>query len=91
MTTKGSPIVPIRIRPDLLAKIDQAVKRANAARHQRYVYRWRRECSRSSWIIKAILERLAHIQRSNRKRPRKVALAVAGGELLDRGECHEDG
>ena len=59
--TKGSPIIPIRIQPNLLDQINRAINNANANRRLE-------PYSRSSWILAAIQDKLAHLARA-RKRP----------------------
>lgn len=63
MPSKGTPITCLRIPPDLLDQIDQAI--ARAADHlpdEPY--------TRTSWIISAIKEKLRHQERG-RKRARR--------------------
>ncbi len=58
----GSPIVPIRIPAELLATLDAEVSRSATTRSAEP---W----TRSSFIIAALREKIAHQQRSrNRKR-----------------------
>ena len=69
--SKGSPIVPLRIPAELLARIDEAIKSANHNRAEA-------EYNRTSWILHAISEKLAKRQRSNS--PRKRPLPAGQGE-----------
>lgn len=64
--SKGNPIVPIRLDPVLVAQIDDVIARtADTRRDGPY--------TRSSFIVKAILDKLAHIHRSNRKNRKERA------------------
>jgi hypothetical protein len=58
--SRGSPIVPIRIPVDLLAQVDAYVARSAHTRPGE-------PYTRSSWIIKAIEDRIAHARRSSRR------------------------
>lgn len=61
MPAKGSPIVPVRISPALLAEIDQEIKMSQDTRSGEP---W----CRSSFIIQAICDKLAHRRRSRAKK-----------------------
>jgi hypothetical protein len=63
MPTKGSPIVPIRFADaELLAAVDAAVEASVNNRKDRP---W----TRTSFILAAVREKLAHMERS--RKPRK--------------------
>jgi hypothetical protein len=69
--SKGSPVVPVRIPAELLAVIDATVSRVNVkTRGEPY--------TRSSWILAAIRDRLAHMERA--KKPRRRAAGPARSE-----------
>jgi Arc/MetJ-type ribon-helix-helix transcriptional regulator len=76
--SRGSPVVPIRIPPDLLRRIDEAIASNNAVRPGEAY-------DRSEWIRKAIEERLAKQARGRRKgRGRATAAADQdGADQLD--------
>lgn len=57
--SKGSQIVPVRIEPALLAEIDAAVRRSMDSFDPH---------TRSSWILSAIREKLAHQRRGKRRK-----------------------
>lgn len=59
--SKGSPIVPIRIPPLLLAEIDRLLKSANKNRKEA-------PYTRTSWILYAVTAKIDHIKRSNKKK-----------------------
>lgn len=61
--SKGSPIVPLRIPEEVLAEIDAKVSRSLASGNDPH--------TRSSWILAAIREKLAHLKRGNRRTKHK--------------------
>ena len=66
--SKGTKIVPIRVPPELLEKIDHAVFFSTDHRKEGA---W----TRSSWIVQAIKDKLAHAARSNDSARRRLARA----------------
>jgi len=62
---KGSPIIPVRIPNPLLEQIDREVDRSQT--HRRIGAH-----TRSSFIIEAIADKLAKIERSRKWRKRKT-------------------
>lgn len=61
--SKGNKVVPVRFTPEELQAIAEAIESANDhTRDEPYTV--------SSWIRKAVKDKLAHLSRS--KRPRKV-------------------
>jgi hypothetical protein len=67
MPTKGSPIVPIRFADaDLLAAVDAAVESS-------VINRSGKPWTRTSFILAAVREKLAHLERSKRSRVPKPA------------------
>lgn len=64
----GSKVTPVRIEASLIAEIEAAIERANPMRDDE-PYRM------SSWIRKAITEKLAHLKRKPR---RKLKLNAQG-------------
>lgn len=54
--SKGNPIIPVRLTPELIAEIEAAIERANdsTARADKEPY------TVSEWIRSAIREKLAH-------------------------------
>lgn len=73
--SKGNPIVPIRIPKDLLDKLDEAMFFSGERRREG-------EWTRSSWIIQAIKDKLAHRARSNNKDRRRLARVKAKAKKL---------
>lgn len=66
--SKGSKIIPIRMSDMYLDALDAAVRRANrTTRGEPY--------DRSSWIRKAITEKLDHLLRSSRRKPKQVGVS----------------
>jgi hypothetical protein len=69
---RGSPSIhlTLRIRPDLMREIDDAIARANATAHakSRAVPFFRR-----SWVAQAIADKLAHLERRRRQTARRTA------------------
>lgn len=63
--SKGSPIVPVRIPQSLLHEISQCIDRRN-------LWTLREEWTTSSFVIAAIREKIAKMERSRRKRPRSI-------------------
>lgn len=63
--SKGSPIIPTRIPTELLGEIDAAIERAN--RHRKG-----EALTRSSFLIAAVREKLAKMERSRKRRPRQA-------------------
>lgn len=55
----NSQVIPIRIPPLLLAAIDQQIKETNR-KFSKHPY------NRSSWILKAVSEKLSHALRSGK-------------------------
>lgn len=70
--SKGSPLIAMRIEPNILAKVDQDIAVMN--RH-----RPRSETNRSNWIRRAILEKLAHRERSKRAKGTKLKMCCKCG------------
>lgn len=66
MSSKGSPRRTLRVREELCQRIEAAISSANARRAD-VPYDW------SAWALKAITEKLAHLERgrtsSRRRRP----------------------
>jgi hypothetical protein len=58
---RGSAIVPVRMSEDMIRDIDAAINRANLNRHEA-------PYDRSSWIRKAIIEKMEHGIRSRKPR-----------------------
>lgn len=71
---KGSPVIPIRFPVDLLAVVDQEVSRSAD-------YRTDGPWTRSSFVLAAVREKLAKMERS-RKWRRKPAGPRAAGPAL---------
>jgi hypothetical protein len=71
--SKGSPVIPLRVPPEVLALVDGAVERSQTARR---AGGW----SRSSFILEAITEKLAKMKRSRTWRKKKAELVEAKGE-----------
>ena len=66
--SRGTRITPLRIPPAMLERIDQALAKSNRVRgDQPY--------NRTSWIMHAIAEKLAKLERSRRatRKPKKAA------------------
>jgi hypothetical protein len=63
MSSKGSPIKPIRFSESLLEEIMGALKSANRSRQQE-------EYDFSEWVRQACREKLGHLARS--KKPRRA-------------------
>ena len=61
--SKGSKVVPVRIEAELLAMIDLLILRANEHTQEE-------PYTRSSWIKKALAEKINHLARSKKKRCR---------------------
>lgn len=62
----GTKIVPVRVPPGLLEQIDQAVSASQDLRFEG-------GHTRSSWIIHAIRQKLAHMERSRKPRRAKAS------------------
>lgn len=62
--SKGSKVIPFRLSDLYLAALDEAVRSANR-RTKGEPY------DRSSWIRKAVTEKLDHLRRSKRKKSPK--------------------
>ena len=62
--SKGLQIVPVRMSADLISEIDAAIRSAEASTHATLY-------SRSTWIRKAIVEKLDHTKRAKKVRKRK--------------------
>jgi len=61
--SKGNQVIPVRFPKELLTQVENAVQSANATRAaEPYTV--------SSWIRKCIEEKISHLQRSRKKRPR---------------------
>ena len=56
-TYEGSPIVPVRFKPVILAEIDEAIRELNVRRREH-------PHVRSTFIQAAVREKLDHIKRS---------------------------
>jgi len=67
----GSPIVPVRFPPKLLAAIDFEIARLNLRRFEA-------PHTRSSFIVSAVLEAIVHRGRSRAKRRRSSANPYVG-------------
>jgi len=63
---KGSPIIPVRIPADLLGAIDRQIESRNAVAHGEP---W----TRSAFIVAALREKLAKMERSRSGRRRAAA------------------
>ena len=64
--SKGSPIIPVRIPAELLAAVDAAIARTSLKRREGP---W----TRSAWILQALRDKLAHMERAARpKRSKKI-------------------
>jgi len=62
--SKGTPFVSVRVPDDLLQQIEQEIARTNQnTRNAPF--------TRSSWILVAIREKLAHAKRSRQKKKKK--------------------
>lgn len=80
---RGSPIVPVRVRPLLLYQIDMAIERANYSRSEE-------PYNRSTWILACIVRQLLHLERakkcqqarSKRNRDRKAERSLASSSSL---------
>jgi hypothetical protein len=72
--SRGTRITPLRLPPDLLAQIDLAIASNN-------VYRVAQDYNRTSWIVQAIKERLAKLERSRSGRHKRKATAAAVEEI----------
>lgn len=71
----GSPRRTLRVPQKLVEEIEQAIDSANARRREQ-PYDW------SAWALKAIKEKLAHLQRSRgRKGRRRVVRKSAIGAI----------
>lgn len=64
--SKGTPLIAVRIHPQLYAEMEATIERAN-------LYRIEEAYDVSSFVRTAIREKIAHMKRSRRtrKRPRK--------------------
>lgn len=62
--SKGSPIIPVRVPADLLAQVDEFIARTADKRPDGAF-------TRTSFILKCVADKLAHIYRSNRKHRKK--------------------
>ncbi len=85
--SKGSPIVQLRIPPFLLAEMDAVMVRSS---ERRFEGAW----TRSSWIVQAIIDRLAKIERgrSRRKRlagPEAVEADPPAGDQVEHSSCED--
>lgn len=65
--SKGNKLVAVRCEPILLDKIDADIRVMNRSRPKT-------EMNRSAWIRRAILEKLAHRERSKRHRGKKLKM-----------------
>lgn len=64
--SKGSPIIPVRMKQELLDRIQAARASANARRKGP-------ELGLTEWIKQACEEKLAHLARSNKGKGKKKA------------------
>lgn len=64
--SKGSPIVLLRVKQEVLDQIDAAVARSVDTRHDE-------PYTRSSWIMSAILAKLDHPARAKRSKEKRRA------------------
>ena len=62
--SKGSPIISVRIPEPILAKLDKAMDRINTRRKDM-------PYTRHAFILAAIMDKLAHIERSRRRAKRE--------------------
>lgn len=64
--SKGSPVIPCRFPADLLAQVDQTIRRSQDTRAGEP---W----NRTTFILQAVRDKLNHMERSRRprKRPRE--------------------
>lgn len=69
--SKGSPIIPIRINQIDLDRINAAIAQVNKRR--RFA-----PYTRSSWIMSAIQDKLAHMTRGQKARSKKTGQASYG-------------
>jgi len=61
--SKGTPIVPIRVNPILLRAMDAEIAKINKC--------WKViPYNRTTFILSAIRERIKHLERSRKKRPK---------------------
>lgn len=75
--SKGSPVVPIRLVPFVLERLDAAIAKNNTTRREEP---W----NRTTWIVDAILAKLAHQSRAEvqrEKKRRKKELAKRGHQV----------
>ncbi len=73
--SKGSPIVPIRVPSDLLARIDQQIADSNP---RRSAEPW----TRSAFILSAVAEKLAKMERGRKTQRLVSPRAVDAGDQL---------
>jgi hypothetical protein len=73
----ASPVVMLRVRPELLARLDEAIARENRHRNRgRQIY-FVKQTTRSSWLTKAILERLAKLDRGRLPKAAAKCMTIA--------------
>ncbi len=72
--SKGSPIVTFRIKPALLARLTAYIEKSEDTRQ--VDGKW----DRGAFIVKAIEEKLAKIERCARPKPKKLKPAIAEAE-----------
>ena len=75
--SQGSPVIQVRVPRHILAQVDEVMARVNATRTEE-------EYTRSSFVLSAIQEKLAKMERGRRKRP-KAQPAVVAGVQADQG------
>lgn len=79
MSTRGTRITPLRLKPDLVAQIKAAYAAANLTRREE-------PYNLTSWIVQAITEKLAKLERGRKPRHRAGGVGQGGDQLADAGQ-----
>lgn len=74
MPGKGTPVHAVRLPQRLIEEIDLAVHRRNIWRRRLFFVRFDKLWSRSAFIITAIRDKLAKMERSRRPRSRQKSV-----------------
>ncbi len=68
--SQGSPRVTVRLSPDLLAAVDHVIGKYNACQT------CREPLTMSDFVVKAVVEKLQHMERSRKPRQPKITLGT---------------